>query len=334
MNRKINCVFIIKPIICLIIILVIIPFSAISQVSPLYSKHYNYEQFINPAITGRDKSPTVNLSHKQYWLGTKDSPYSTCLGGSMRLGTFDFYNPRMMLNRTKFFSRGRMGFGGMIMQEKDGPLSSYFAEFSYAYFVPLNHTNSELSFGISAQMLSYNVNRDILQPLQKDDPDLLNINENKIIPESGCGIYYHDLQFYAGASVNDLFLSKRPYNSGNIVPNKRDFFFQTGYKFYLKHYDMEPSLYLAKIDNKQLYYFNQVKFYYMNYNWLAIGYKSTKSFLVSLGFSVRRLYIAYAYEQNISDMGSYFNGSHEIMFGLNIGLYEPLGLRKKVGKKP
>lgn len=131
-----------------------------------------------------------------------------------------------------------MGFGGMIMQEKDGPLSSYFAEFSYAYFVPLNHTNSELSFGISAQMLSYNVNRDILQPLQKDDPDLLNINENKIIPESGCGIYYHDLQFYAGASVNDLFLSKRPYNSGNIVPNKRDFFFQTGYKFYLKHYDM------------------------------------------------------------------------------------------------
>ncbi len=304
-----------------------------SQESQLYSKDYSFEQFINPAITGRDKSPIVNLSHKQYFFGATGTPNSTCLGASMRLGTFDFYNPQQMLNRTNFFSRGRMGFGGLFIKDKDGPLNTYFAEFSYAYFIPLNHANSELSFGLSAQILSYHLNKDILHPLDSDDPLILNANKNSIIPESGCGIYYHDLQFYVGASVNDLLLSKRPLNEDSILQNKRDYFFQTGYKFFLKRFEMEPSLYLAQIDNNSLYYFGQVKFYYMNYNWIAVGYKSTKSLLFSLGFSVHRLYIAYVYEQSVSSMSSYFSGSHEIMIGMNIGLYEPLGLRKKTGTK-
>ena len=302
-----------------------------SQTSPLYSRFINYEQFINPAITGRDKSPIVDLSHKQYFFGVDGSPYSTTLGASMRLGTFDFYNPRMMLNRSKFFSRGRMGFGAMFLQDKDGPLNTYFGELSYAYFIPVNHDYSELSFGLSAQFISYNINRSLLQPSDANDPEYINLSNKGIVPEGGCGIYYHDLQFYAGASVNDLFLSKLPYNSGNIVPNKRDYFFQTGYKFFLKRFELEPSLYAAQIDDKPFFYYCQLKFYYMNYNWLAIGYKSSKSLLFSLGFNIRRFYVGYAFEQNISYMGNYFSGSHEIMLGINIGLYEPQGLRKHVG---
>ncbi len=320
-----------RPTLIVIITLLINSLQLFTQVSPLYSNYYNYEQFINPAITGRDKSPIVNLSHKQYFFGVEGSPYTTCLGASMRLGTFDFYNPRMMLNRSKFFSRGRMGFGAMFIQDKDGPLNSYFGELSYAYFIPVNHDYSELSFGLSAQIMHYSINRDLLHPDDVSDPEYLNLNNSKIVPESGCGVYYHDLQFYIGASVNDLFLSKLPYSNDTVTPNKRDYFFQTGYKFFLTRFEMEPSLYLAQIDEKPLYYYGQLKFYYMNYNWFAIGYKSTKSLLVSLGINIRRFYFAYAFEQNVSYMGSYFNGSHEIMIGMNIGLYEPQGLRKRVG---
>ena len=314
------------------ILIVVCTSSALfSQTSPLYSKYINYEQFINPAITGRDKSPFIALSHKQYWFGVDGSPYSTCLGASMRLGTFDFYNPHMMLNRTNFFSRGRMGFGAMFMQEKDGPLNSYFGELSYAYFIPFEHTNSELSFGLSAQFLSYTINRSLLQPEDATDPEFLNLSNNKLVPEAGCGIYYHDLQFFAGASVNDLLLTRLPYNTNNVFPNSRDYFFQTGYKFFLKRFEMEPSLYLALIDNNPVFYYTQVKFFYLDYNWFSVGYKSSNSLMFSLGFNIHRFYIAYAYDQNVSRMGSYFGGSHEIMLGINIGLYEPQGLRKHKG---
>jgi type IX secretion system PorP/SprF family membrane protein len=296
-------------------------------------KDYSYVQFINPAITGRDKSPIVNLSHKQYFFGTKGNPNTTSLGASIRLGTFDFYNPQKMLNRTGFFSRGRMGLGFMFLQDKDGPLNTYFGEFSYGYFIPLKNKNSELSFGLSAQFLDYHLNRSILNPLDSDDPLINNPNVSKIVPEAGCGIYYHDLQFYAGVSINDLLLSKQPLNRDNLATNKRDYFFQSGYKIFLKRFEMEPSVYLAKIDANSLYCFSQLKFYYRNYNWIALGYRSTKALLFSLGISLQRFYVAYAYEQNISGMSSYFSGSHEIMLGMNIGLYEPLGIIKRSGKR-
>jgi hypothetical protein len=55
--------------------------------------------------------------------------------------------------------------------------------------------------------------------------------------------------------------------------------------------------------------------------------------MASFGFAIRRFYIAYAYDQNISEMAKFYAGSHEIMFGVNIGLYEPQGLRKKARVK-
>jgi type IX secretion system PorP/SprF family membrane protein len=303
--------------------------NALTQTTPLYQKHFGFEQFINPAITGRDISPVVNISHKRYWLGVDNAPNTTCIAGSMRLGSFNFYNPKKLLNRTGFVSRSRMGFGGLLMQDNDGPLQSYYISATYSYFIPLFKKNSELSFGISADLMAFNIRKSILDPLQTGDPTLQNIKSGKLIPESGFGIYYHDLQFYAGCSVNDLLLTNRPLQEGDVDPNQRDYFFQTGYKFFLKRYELEPSIYIAKVDNNKLYYYNQLKFYYLNYNWFVVGYKSTKSLLVSLGMSLNRIHFAYVFEQNISEMGNYFHGAHEIMLGVNIGIYEPEGMRKR-----
>jgi type IX secretion system PorP/SprF family membrane protein len=243
-----------------------------AQVSPLYAKHYVYEQFINPAITGRDLSPVLNISHKQYWLGTKDAPNSTGVGASSRLGSFDFYNPRKMLNRTSYTSRGRMGVGGLFIQENDGPMSSYVGMLNYAYFIPINDRNTELSLGVSAQFMYFSVNRSMLNPQDATDPELNKLGNSSIVPESGFGIYYHNPQFYAGASINDILKSDMPFDKCS-VPSMRDYFFQTGYKFFLYRFDLEPSLYLAKVNERPLYYFSQVKIYYQNVNWIAIAYK-------------------------------------------------------------
>jgi type IX secretion system PorP/SprF family membrane protein len=303
-----------------------------SQVSPLYSKHYNYEQFINPAITGRDLAPVVNLSHKQYWFGTENSPNTTCFGASMRLGTFDFYNPKKMVNRTGLLSKGRMGLGALVMQEKDGPQRAFLAEFTYAYHLPLDAYDGEFSFGLSAQLNSYGINKSLFRAQNDNDREILNLDYGKLFPEAGIGIYFHDAQFYTGASVNDLFLSKSPLYDSRVSVDTRDYFFQAGYKLIIKKFELEPSAYFARIDNLPLYYYSQLKLYFMNYNWFSVGYKSTKSLLFSLGFNIHRVYLAYALEQNISSMGNYYGSSHEVMLGINIGLFQPQG-RKNAGRK-
>ena len=304
--------------------------SARSQISPLYSKHYNYEQFVNPAITGRDYYPMVIVAHKKYWLGIKDSPSTTCIGASMRLGTYNFYTPRMMVNKSNFVSKSRVGIGGFMMYETDGPLNYLNGTFTYSYFIPFKNSATQLSFGLSVQFQSYSVNQGMLDPLDDNDPELLKLNDEKFVPEAGFGTYLHDDQFFIGLSVNDLLLSDLPLTNNDITKNKRDFFFLTGYKFFLKRFELEPSVFIAKINDTPLYKFAQLKLYYMNYNWFAVSYRSTKSLMVSAGFRLRRFYLAYNYEHSASKMMKYFEGSHEIMLGVNIGLYKVEGIRKVV----
>jgi len=302
-----------------------------SQSSPVYYQHYNYEQFVNPAITGRDLSPFAIISHKRYWMRTDDPPSTTCIAGSFRLGQYDFYTPKKMLNKGSFLSKSRMGLGALLMYEQNGPLKIIYSSFNYAYFIPLNKNRTkELSFGLSMQISHYDIDENMLDPSDPGDPELQNTDKLPIVPDGSFGLYYHSKQFYIGASANELFASQYPIEDKNVLHNRQDFFFQTGYKFFLKYIDIEPSFFSGIINDEPFYYFGQVKAYYQNYNWIAVGYKSTKALIFSVGFRIRRMHIAYAYDQNISKMSSYFSSAHEIMFGINIGLFEPEGIKKTI----
>ena len=299
-----------------------------SQVPPFYNKYYNYEYAINPAITGRDYYPVVNLSHKKYWFGTPGSPYTICLGGTMRLGTFNFYNPTMMLNKSNFLSKGRMGLGGFIMHEKDGPLSYLHGSINYAYFIPLDKGRQYLSFGLSAQLFYYSVNESLLNPLDKGDERLLHLNDHKCIPEAGFGVYYHNSQLSAGVSVNDLLLYDVSLTSSDLYKNKRDVFGQLGYKFFLKYFELEPTVFTALIDESKMFFSGQLKLYYQRYNWISACYKSTNTMSYALGFKINRVSAAYVFEHSVSSMIKYYSCAHEVMLGVNIGLYQAEGLKK------
>jgi type IX secretion system PorP/SprF family membrane protein len=315
------------PLVCLLLISSEIR----GQVSPVYAQHYNYEQFVNPAITGRDRYPLVSLSHKRNWIGTKNAPATTCAGASFRLGTFDFYTPTMMINRGRFLSRDRMGFGGFVMLGQNGPLTQFYSSVTYAYFVPLNNSRTtELSFGLAAHLQHSGVNENMLDPNEPGDPALANLNDLPYQADGDFGMYFHTKQFHAGCSFNELFHIQSPLEDSRYYENSTDFFFQAGYKFYLRRFDLEPSVFLAGIDHDPLYLYTQIKAFYKNYNWLAIAYKSSGTLTMSVGFRVGRLHLAYGYEHSITSMSRSYSGSHEILLGLNIGLFEPEGIRKTV----
>lgn len=311
---------------------VLVPMQLSGQYSPEYYKHFSYEQVINPAVTGRDRYPFFNFSSKKYWLSSSNAPFEICAGGSFRLGYFNFYTPSMMLNKGRILSKDRMGFGAFIMYEQNGPLGYFIAEADYAYHIPLNkNSTTELSFGLSLQLTDYNVNQGILDPLDPDDVVLNSLDKLPVVIDGDFGIYFNTEQFFIGASVNDLLRQDYQLESGTNR-NKQDFFVQSGYKFYLRRFDLEPSLFLAQIDDEPLYYAGQLKAYYQHYNWVSIAYKSTQSLRLAIGIRVGRVHFVYAFEQSVSQMARYFSNSHEIMVGLNIGLFEPEGLRKTVGR--
>jgi type IX secretion system PorP/SprF family membrane protein len=240
----------------------------------------------------------------------------------------------MMLNRGRFLSRDRMGFGGFVMMQQNGPLTQFYSSLTYAYFVPLNNSRtSELSFGLSAHLKHSGVNEDLLDPNEPGDPALANLNDLPYHADGDFGVYFHTKQFHIGCSFNELFRTQSPLEDNRYYSNRTDLFFQTGYKFYLRRFDLEPSVFLARTDKDPLYLYAQIKAFYKSYNWLAIAYKSSGTLTMSVGFRVGRLHLAYGYEHSITSMGKSFSGSHEILLGLNIGLFEPEGIRKTSGRK-
>lgn len=305
-----------------------------SQSSPVYFQHYNYEQFVNPAITGRDLYPFAAISHKRYWISNEDSPHTTCIAGSFRMGQFDFYTPQKMLNKGYLFSKSRMGLGAFFLYDQNGPIKIIYSAINYAYFIPLNRSRtSELSFGLSMQLSHYNIDENMLDPADPGDPGLQNTDDMPVVPEGSFGLYYHTKQFYAGLSVNELFASQYPIEDEDVVPNKQDIFFQSGYKFYLKRFDLEPSVFGGKINDEPFYFYCQLKAYYQNYNWISVAFRSTKSFIFSFGFRIRKMHLSYAFEPSVSKIRTYYSSAHEIMLGLNIGLFEPEGIKKTVRVK-
>jgi type IX secretion system PorP/SprF family membrane protein len=304
-----------------------------AQEAPVYLKHNTYEQFINPAITGRDRYTYLNLSNRKNWIGTRYSPSITAIGASFRLGTFNFYTPTKMLNKTRLLSKNRMGFGGLVMHEQNGPLETIYSSATYSYFLPLDKSSmTELSFGLLGQVMHYSINQNLLDPNEPGDPALLNINHQPWVADAGFGIYFHTKQFQIGASSNELFQTGSTLDDANFYKNRRDYFFQSGYKFFMHYCDLEPFIYAAKIDNDPLYYYTQLKAYYKNYNWFAVAYKSTRSLVLSIGIRINRMQLGYAYEQSMNHLGTYYAGINEIMIGYNIGFFEPEGIRKTVRK--
>lgn len=306
-------------------------FELTAQEIPVYQKHNTLEQFINPAITGRDRYGFLNVSYRKNWLTTEHSPSIFSVGGSFRLGSFDFYTPRKMLNRSNFISKDRNGFGALVLLQQNGPLSLLYSSFTYAYFIPFDKSKmNELSFGLTSMVMHYSVNERLLDPNDANDPKLNDLNQQPWTSDAGFGIYFHTKQFQIGASVNELFESASELDNPELYENKRDYFLQTGYKFYLHYFDLEPFVYVAQIDNEPLYYYLQLKSYYRNYNWFSVAYRSTQSIILSMGIRINRMHIGYSYEQNINPHNNQFIWIHEIMIGFNIGFFEPEGIRHTV----
>jgi type IX secretion system PorP/SprF family membrane protein len=317
----------------LLIIFSCISNEVFSQEATVYQKHNTYEQFVNPAITGRDRYPFLNISARKSWIGTINSPGIIAIGSSFRLGSFNFYTPDKMLNKSRMISKDRMGFGGLLMYEQNGPLGTLYSSFTYAYFIPFDKSSTtELSFGLMGQFMHCTVNSGLLDPNEQGDPELLNMDHQPWIADGGFGIYFHTKQFQIGASSNELFQTTSTIDDAGFYKNQRDYFFQTGYKFFMHYYELEPFFYIAKIDYAPLYVFSQLKVFYKNYNWFAIAYKSTKSVVLSMGIRINRMQLGYAYEQSMNQLTNYYAGTHEIMVGFNIGFFEPEGIRKTVPK--
>ncbi|MBN1416863.1 MAG: PorP/SprF family type IX secretion system membrane protein [Bacteroidales bacterium] len=298
-----------------------------SQENSIYENYYLTPFIINPAITGAEYYPTADLSARQQWSGFPDAPTTFLLAGSFRVGRYDFYDPKGLVNKGPFKMADRIGLGASIYRDSDGPLVFTGGILSYAYHIPVN-AETRLSFGLSAIGTYFAFNSSLLKPDQPDDPYLLNGNDNVFRANFNLGSYFYNDVYFIGISANKLLPDIKAVN--DVRKEQPSFFLMGGYKFFRNNYVfmLEPSLVVKKLADANISVDIHAKLYIKKLHWIAISYGTTGRINFRFGLQLyRMLYAGYNYEYTLSHIASYNYGSHEVHLGINLGLIGIKGIR-------
>lgn len=276
-----------------------------------------HPELLNPAITGSAYFPQACLSYMKQWVGIPQSPQTLLASASVRIGNFDFYNPRKLIHSSGFKSRERVGLGISMYGDNNGPLISRGIRGAYAYHIPLKH--ARLALGISGKLEQRILDGTIFQPTYPGDPVVSDSRESFIAPNADLGAYYYSTDLFGGVAVHNIIPLEDKFHHGNKV--KPDIILHGGYMFQsFGRPKMEINLNFRYLDLDVLEYDLFLRTYIREVHWIAISYKSYAAIALHFGLSIRNFYLAYSFESSLSSIVRYNMGSHGIHLGINLGM--------------
>ena len=272
---------------------------------------------VNPATAGIEYIPVVALSFRKQWPGLDQSPYHLNASASLRVGNYDFYNPKMMINRSHFRNRERIGLGMGMYADQNGPQGNRGIVLAYAYHLPLD--NSSVSMGLSGSMEQSLLDGTSWDPILPDDPLLSRLKETFYTFNANAGICYYGAEYIFGMAVNNLLpLRNKPDPSERV---KQDFILHGAYVFRSRErISIEPSVNIRYLDYENIEYDIRAKMYIQHSHWICLSYRSYRALNLAAGIWVKGYYLAYDFEINLTPMVHYSAGTHGIHLGMNLGM--------------
>lgn len=265
----------------------------------------------NPAAIENSEYLDINLMTRNQWLDFGGGPASQILTVA---GFLENYNS---------------GIGLVVINDKIGYTRRTDFKLAYAYQLQFDK-NLAWSLGLSGGLMSKSFDRqqiDMMDPTL--DPEIVNLEGNKIAPDLDFGMELIHPRFRLGASVNHLAsfwgtnlmettLNNYVYLIGNIKPSKQ--------------WTISPGLYFVNRQNVSVLDANTM--FQMNRSGSKNQHKPLLWFGASYRFSVKEgaamagvyptenLSLGYSYQTNFGPMGRNSTASHELILRLKIKLYD------------
>lgn len=260
--------------------------------------HYMYNTlWLNPAYAGTRDAFTITAIHRSQWVGFEGAPIDQ---------TLTMHSPIL---------KGKMGVGLSVLNDKIGPTKSTFLALDLDYQIKIN-SKSKLSFGLKGlvNFYSVNLNKSILE---NQNDNAFSENINRILPNSGAGIYYYRERFYAGISVPKLMENKIKSSSLNAVSKEqRHYFFIMGTVFNLsKDVRLKPTCFIKATEIAPIEGDVTANFIIKDKYTLGAMYRTGDGFGLLLGYNFTEQFIVgYSFDWSmVNTTRKYNSGSHEIM---------------------
>ncbi|MCP4310361.1 MAG: type IX secretion system membrane protein PorP/SprF [Bacteroidetes bacterium] len=300
-----------------VVLLLFQPLLLTAQHNIIYRNHHIHPVMVNPATAGSEFIPVAALSYHKQWLGINQSPSTLLASTSLRMGNFDYYNPKMMINNSRLKAKERIGLGFGIYADQNGQVGSRGLNLAYAYHIKLS--GSSLAFGLSGNVEQTVIDGSSWDPITPGDPLLETIRDSYYNFNANVGIFLSGAKYFAGFAVNHLIPLENKLEPGENV--KQDYILQAGYLFRsMKNFKIEPSLHFRYLDYESLEYDISTKLYLRHIHWIALTYRSYQALALTAGMKISHFYLAYQFEANLSSVVGYGAGSHGLHVGINLGM--------------
>ena len=150
---------------------------AFGQQDPMFTKYFFNSLIFNPAVAGSNEHLTLNLIHRQQWIGLDGAPTSQSLSGHTPL------------------KNERVGLGVSLVNDKIGASGTFDFNTAYAYRIPVGK-KMKLSLGVQASVTNWRGNWSELT-VEDGTDEVFSDNLNRWLPNFGAGAYLYGERFFA-----------------------------------------------------------------------------------------------------------------------------------------
>ena len=287
------------------------------QQGAAYNLYFQDHYYLNPAAAGSNGLTVFNIAAKEFWLGfPENTPGTQSMVFHTRLNKINFNLGHRGYSKKR---EGRVGLGGMLYNDINGPIRKTGILMSYAYHIRLRDAN--LSFGLSSYTYQVFTDKEKLTLKNMSDPFLFE-HDYLYTTDMNVGIYINSRDYYVSLTSNNISESKLKIKDSDYIStiNNREYLLFTGYNFKINpRLDFEPS-FLFKTDEDFLTRMDlNTKWTYNKKFWTGIGISTFSSLNFFVGVISEQFDFGYSFQLPSGDIIKYSLGSHEVMFSMKFG---------------
>ncbi|PHS01325.1 MAG: hypothetical protein COA80_02360 [Leeuwenhoekiella sp.] len=299
-NKLVMMKRIVKSLMCGFVVL--LSFNSQAQQDPQYTQYMYNPLVINPAYAGNRGVTSILMLHRSQWVG---------LDGAPRTQNLTVHSP---------IGLGKVGLGFSLVNDALGPArETYFnADFSYTIETGME---GKLSFGLKGSLNLLDVDFARTNPFNAGDPFLINI-DNKLSPNVGVGIFYHNEKFYGGLSAPQLLQTNHFDRSGTqtaetfVAEERIHYYGLAGYVFDLSSdVKFKPSTLVKMVAGAPLAVDVNANFLFYDKLTLGASYRWSAALSGLVGFQISDgLLVGFAYDRESTELGNatYNDGTYEV----------------------
>ncbi len=285
----------------LLIAIIFLPLGLSGQVSHLSNLHNLDKLAFNPSFAGSQDALSIAALYRSQWVGFDDAPKNYSLSTHA-----PFYN-------------NRMGLGLLVEKSSVGIFKETNLMANYAYKMELS--NARLSFGMGFGASIYNIAWNELVSSANGDALLMNEPESDAIPNFSLGTFYSTRNYFIGFSIPYLLIRELDEITGEYHVaydiSRNNLHLTGGYTFELNpQFNLSPSMLIKYQPTGTMQLDVHLQAAFKDMISAGLGFRNENTLIGTLEVRLNpQLRMAYACDFDLSPLGKYKGGSHEI--GIN-----------------